>query len=441
MLLRDATLLHLDPPGLERGDLRIEGEVIVDKAPRLEARPGEPIHELHGGLVMPGLVLGHHHLYSSLARGMPTPPRTPGHFEEILELVWWRLDQALDLEGVYYSALVGGSEALLAGTTTLIDHHASPRAIAGSLSEVRHALEELGLRAILCYECTDRHGPAGFAEGLAENERFLRETSGTQFAGLVGAHAPFTLSDASLAACAELAGRFGCGVHIHVAESPCDEQRCVERFGAPLGDRLADHGILRPGTLLCHCTHLDDYTLARAAEAGCAFVHCPRSNMNNAVGYAPVVKFGESVLLGTDGISGDLFEEWRAAWWKSRDARTGLSPRHLLEWLNASARFASGRLGIPLGRLEAGAAADMVFLDYDPPTPLEADNLIGHILFGLSSRHVREVWVRGKPVVMEHRIVRMPPERLGEEARRVAREVWKRMAAIAPAIAYPDESR
>jgi len=432
MLLRSATLLHLDPPGLESATLRVEQGIITDKASEIPARPGEPIEDFHGGFVMPGLVVGHHHLYSALARGMPPPPTAPHNFEEILSNVWWRLDRALDDESVYTSALVGAADAALCGVTTIIDHHASPSAIDNSLDHVRRGIDDIGLRGILCYEVTDRHGPEGRERGLAENDRFLGAADPPRFAGLVGAHAAFTLSDDALAACARLAGTHNCGVHIHLAEDPCDDARCQERHGQSALDRLDAAGILRPGTLLCHCTHLDPASVERARDAGCLFAHCPRSNMNNAVGYAPLAAMGDATILGTDGISGDLFAEFRTAWFKSRDARTGLSPLDILGLLTRSARFASERLGIPLGRIEPGAAADLVFLDYDPPTPVTADNVIGHLLFGLSARHVRAVWVGGRRVVDDKRVIRVMPERLGADARRVAVALWERMRELAP---------
>ena len=400
---------------------------------RLEADPGEAIQTFPGRILMPGLVLGHHHLYSALARGMGAPPRVPRNFEEILSLVWWRLDQALDQDSIYYSGLVGAAESALAGVTTIIDHHASPRAIEGSLDIMARAIGEVGLRGILCYEATDRHGEEGFEAGLEENARFLRwarEEGGTRMAGLVGAHAAFTLSDASLAKIGELAEKFNCGVHIHAAEDACDERRGRERGLGNLRDRFKRAGILRPGTLLVHGVHLDAETIAAAREAGCLFAHCPRSNMNNAVGYAQVGLMKGAAILGTDGISGDLFEEARSAWWKSQDAGAGLGMGDILDMLNASARYASKRLGITLGQIRPGAAADFIFLEYDPPTPLASENVLGHLFFGLGARHVAEVWVAGKPVVMEKRIIRVTPERLGSQAREAAARLWRLMAAI-----------
>ncbi|MGH9295057.1 MAG: amidohydrolase family protein, partial [Acidimicrobiales bacterium] len=239
--------------------------------------------------VTPGLVCGHHHLYSALARGMPAPPRVPRSFPEILELVWWRLDRALDLEMIRWSAMLGALEALEGGTTAIVDHHSSPEAIDGSLSVVAEACAEVGVRVSCCYEVSDRNGPAGAKAGLAENERFLREGG----RGFVGAHACFTLSEATLEAVCELAAALGAGVHIHVAEDAVD---------SAAGARL--EALSKESWLLAHCVHLD-----RALRGTVA--HNARSNMNNGVGYAVPSRYGNPVVLGTDGIGGDMVEEYR----------------------------------------------------------------------------------------------------------------------------------
>jgi hypothetical protein len=245
------------------------------------------------GDITPGLVCAHHHLYSALARGMPSPPSTPTTFLGVLEQVWWRLDTALDLEMLAWSAKLGALEALEAGCTAIIDHHESPNAIEGSLSVIADACAEVGVRVVVAYGVTDRHGSDGARRGLAENDRFLREGG----RGMVGVHAAFTCTDDTLAAAAELAVRHGVGVHIHVAEGPDD-------VGA--AERLAE--LSADDWLLIHGVHLaDDHGLHGT------IVHNPRSNMNNAVGYARPVRFASPVALGTDGIGADMLAEFQLA--------------------------------------------------------------------------------------------------------------------------------
>jgi len=432
MLLENAVLVDIDPVRVEPGSVRLVDGAIVARG-ALSRVPGEEVIDCRGGVVLPGLVNGHTHLYSALAVGMPPPPKAPRNFLEILELVWWRLDRALDAESVRVTAQIGAIEALRSGTTTLIDHHASPSIIDGSLDLVELGVASAGLRGVLCYETTDRHGHDRAEAGLAENERYLRACaarSGGRFAGLIGAHAPFTLEDRTLAALASLAERFGTGVHIHVAEDPCDDEICTREFGAPVRERLERSGLLTPKTVVAHGTHLD----ARAAElidrAGVHLAHNARSNMNNAVGYAPIAALGCPKMLGTDGIGGDMMAEAKAAWLKSRDARSGLTPADIVAMLANSARRASRSLGVTLGTLQTGAAADVVVTDYLPATPVTTDNVLGHILFGLSASHIRHVVIGGRFALKDRDVVSCDARGAFRDARRVAADLWHRISAL-----------
>ena len=259
----------------------------------------------------PGMVCAHHHVYSALARGMPAPPSTPTRFSEILEQIWWRLDTALDLEMLAASARLAAVEALMAGTTAIVDHHESPHAIEGSLDVIAQACAEVGVKVICAYGVTDRHGRDGAQRGLAENERFIRAGG----RGMVGVHAAFTCSDETLEAAAGLASDLGVGVHIHVAEGPED---------AEAGQRL--RGLAQPDWLLVHCVGLTEELPGR-------IVHNPRSNMNNAVGYAAPARRANQILLGTDGIGADMLEEFRLAYVAHRADDVQASPETTWSWL------------------------------------------------------------------------------------------------------------
>ncbi len=293
------------------------------------------------GADTPGLVCAHHHLYSALARGMPPPPATPTSFRTILEHVWWRLDRALDLDMIEWSAKLGALEALEAGCTAIVDHHESPNAIEGSLSVIADAVREVGPRIDTCYGITDRHGGEGAERGLAENGRYLRECADAGDPGRtghVGIHAAFTCTDDQLAAAAELAATIGVGVHVHVAEGPDDHEAA---------DRL--RSLSRDDWLLIHGVHLPDDHELRGT-----IVHNPRSNMNNAVGYANPARFTNRVALGTDGIGADMLAEFQLAYVKHREADVEASPETAWSWLEA------GRELVP------GALDDRVTWSYDP---------------------------------------------------------------------------
>jgi cytosine/adenosine deaminase-related metal-dependent hydrolase len=285
------------------------------------------------GAMTSGLVCGHHHLYSALARGMPAPPETPTGFLSILRQVWWRLDTALDTEMLHWSAMLGATEALLAGTTAIIDHHESPNAIEGSLTVLADACTAVGVRLNVAYGVTDRWAddgsfddgaqgpPAGMTgaarRGLAECERFLRAGG----RGMVGLHAGFTCSDDTIEAAADLARTLGVGVHVHVAEGPVD---------ADAGRRLAAYAT--DDWLLVHCVHLD-------RELPGTIAHNPRSNMNNAVGYARPARRPNRVVLGTDGIGADMLEELRLAYARLREDDVMASPELPWQWLRNGEAF------------------------------------------------------------------------------------------------------
>ncbi|MGF1595891.1 MAG: amidohydrolase family protein [Acidimicrobiales bacterium] len=307
----------------------------------------------------PGLVCAHHHLYSALARGMPAPPHTPGSFTEILEQVWWRLDTALDLEMLAAAARLGALEALQAGCTAIIDHHESPNAIEGSLDVIAAACAEVGVRVSCAYGVTDRHGPQGARAGLAENERFLRAGG----RGLVGIHAAFTCSGDTLDAAVGLAADLGVGVHVHVAEGEVDRDP-----GLALARRATDDW------LLVHAVHLPDGT-----DVAGTVVHNPRSNMNNAVGYAHPRRFTNPVALGTDGIGADMLDEFRLAFVALRAHDVTESPDTAWAWL------ARGWDLVP------EAAADVVAWSYPTPEPW-------HLAYTTGVRAV-DVDVDGRPVL------------------------------------------
>ena len=429
LLLDGGTVVtSLDPVVVTTADVLVRDGRVADLG-AIDAPDAERI-DCSGCLVIPGNVCAHHHLYSALARGMPYRLEPPDNFVQVLQRVWWRLDRALDEDAVWLSAWSGGADALLAGTTTIVDHHASPNAIAGSLDRIAEALSELGARSVLCYEVTDRDGPERSTAGIEENLRFCK--GGFPLAlGMVGAHASFTLSDETLAGCVEVARDADAGIHIHVAEDVADERDSISRFDQRVVERLAEAGALGPRSLLAHCVHVDEREIELIRQTGTWVAHNARSNMNNRVGRAPVGDLGERVALGTDGIDGDLFAESRTAFWRAREADPSVGPSWILKRMAASARLAAGVYEEPLlGTLQPSAPADLVVLAYDPPTPVTAENLAGHWAFGLSARHVRDVVVNGEVVVRERRLAKDSEAEVRARCRVAAEQLWRRMDAL-----------
>ncbi len=424
---------------IESGTIAFEGSRFIDPA---ITRNDPTAHRKDGCnlLYMPGFVNAHGHLYSALARGMPAPPRQAGSFAQILEYIWWRLDKALDPESVLMSAYTGIMDSIRSGVTTIIDHHASPHAIDGSLSVIASALTDIGMRGDLCYEVSDRDGTAAARAGIYENERYLdslRKHPDPLLAGHFGLHALFTISDVTLDESVQVAEKLGVGFHVHVAEGPEDGEHSRTRHNMDLVSRMSKHGVLRPDTLLIHGVHLNPEDLAAISHHPVTLVHNPQSNQNNAVGFCDITSVHEAginLALGNDGIGGAILPELRAAVFAGHHAaRSPGKPSWALPFsmlMNTNTSLASKAFGLPIGRIEPGYAADFISVDYTPPTPWTKDNTIGHFLFGLCERlRVLDVWVNGNQVLRDGRFIRIDEDRIAERSRAAAAMLWDKLSA------------
>lgn len=420
------------------GAVVIDGKLIaeVGDTPVLrEKYPQARFIDAEGKVIMPGMTNTHMHLYSTFARGMALKDEPPGDFAQILERLWWRLDKVLGMEDVYYSALVPLIDCVKNGTTTIVDHHASPNAITGSLSTIARAAGEIGVRSCLCYEVSDRDGMDKAQEGIDENVRFIeacRNEGDDMLTGCMGLHASLTLSDATLQAAAAAAEKLGAGCHIHTAEGIQDVEDSMRKSGVRVVERLQRFGILGPRSIAAHCVHVNDREIAILKETGTNVAHNPESNMGNAVGCAPVLRMlgqGVRVGMGTDGFTTDMFEGIKvanvlhkfhqadpsAAWAEVPQMIFGNNPAIL-------SGFFPGKLGV----LEPGAYADLLIVDYDPPTPLDEMNYYGHVLFGFSGGQVETTIVNGK-VLMLNRVLQTVDEKaVRARARVLARKLWER---------------
>lgn len=425
---------------IESGTLRVEGALITDVGDTRTLRaayPDEECLDAGGQLVMPAHVCAHTHFYGAFARGMALPGEPPASFTQILERLWWRLDKALTLEDVRYSALVCLIDAIRHGTTTLVDHHASPNAIAGSLDVIAAAVEEAGLRASLCYEVTDRDGPERARAGIAENVRFARSrrSGRAQIAASFGLHASLTLSDETLADCAAAAGDLGLGFHVHVAEDRADQEDALHRSGTRAVHRLHRAGMLGPRTIAAHCVHVDEGEIEILAGTGTWVTHQPRSNMNNGVGAAPVeamLRAGVRVGLGNDGFSNNMLAEIKAAYLLHKLARRDprAMPGDVAMRLAYAGNAGLARIfwpGLVLGELRPGAAADLVFLDYQPTTPLTAENLPWHLIFGVEASAITTTLCGGQVLMRDRELLTLDAEAIAARSRELAAQVWKRV--------------
>jgi putative selenium metabolism protein SsnA len=372
---------------------------------------------------------------------MAIPGPAPKDFPDILERLWWRLDQALLDVDVKYSALVSLVDAVKHGTTTLIDHHASPNAIDSSLDQIADAVDEAGVRAALCYEVTDRHGPEGAQEGISENVRFLHslaERDNDRLAGTFGLHASLSLSQETLVACVEAAEGLDTGFHVHVAEHEADEYDSLHKYGQRVVDRLASAGVLGPKSIVAHAVHVDPAEMALLKQTGSWVTHQPRSNMNNGVGVADVegmMRLGIPVALGNDGMGNNMWAEWKTAYLlhkvAHRDPRRGDGGAIARMGVTNNAALAGIFWpDLPLGQLAEGAAADIIFVDYHPTTPLSAGNLPWHIIFGFESSMVTTTIVAGEILMQDRQLLTLDEAAITARSRELAAQVWDRFQKL-----------
>lgn len=416
LYLRDAHYVDWRTLRMRRGHLAVEpGPAGRTRFVARVPRGGRPF-DCGGRLVTKSFVIAHHHLYSALALGMPFPARAPRTFVETLQRIWWNLDRALDADMVRASALAGGLEAARCGATFVIDHHSSPNAVSGSLDIIAAALDEIGLSHLLCVELSDRDGAGPRDAGLRETARYLQSRP-----GLVGLHASFTVSDALLERAVTLAGRYRTGLHVHVAEAESDEVHCERRHGRRVLQRFAAAGVLdSPRTLLAHGLYLDRRERAIFRRSRAWLVQNPESNQNNGVGSFDTNGLGSRVLLGTDGMHGDILGSLRAAYLDGR-AHGGMTP------LDACRRLRRAHDYLAEGGFEGDGANNLVVLDYAPPTPVTPANLAAHFVYGLGRTHVHSVVSRGRMIVRGRRLVSVSEDRILEFARKQAERLWRRL--------------
>lgn len=390
----------------------------------------DEIVDLRGCLAMPGLVNCHTHIYSTFSRGMNVP-FNPKNFKDILEQLWWKLDSKLDLRDVYISGLVYGIDCIKNGVTTLIDHHASGLCIKGSLNELKKSVcSNLGLRGIFCFETSDRFD---VDQCIQENAEFLTENS-QSCAGLFGMHASMSLSDETLNKISNSSGN--APIHIHVAESLDDEEDCRRRYGKSIVERLDSFNLLKKDSILSHCVHIDDREAELIAKRGCMVAMNPTSNMNNAVGLADYNLFrnnGIKSMIGNDGLGVNITREYLNMVFAMKNrlgSPVGFGFDDLINMIENGYEYTGRLLNIKIGRIEKGYKADMIAIPYQPPTPMDKNNAMGHVFFGLFDNfHPRDVWANGRCLMKDYKLD-VDTESIYEGSKMRSQMVWDRIKSL-----------
>ena len=423
LYLKDATFLDWQSLEIQRTHLAVEegsqnGFSFLTALPSADTiTPHDRVIDCAGKLVTKSFGCGHHHIYSTLARGMPAPRKIPANFTEILQYVWWHIDKRLDLEMIEASALASALYCAKNGVTFIIDHHASPFAIKDSLSTIARAFDRVGVAHMLCYEISDRDGEAPREEGLAETDAFL--AAGHQ--GHVGLHASFTVGEELLNKAIALAQKHNTGLHMHVAEDIADQEDALAKYGKRVVERLQDAGALELKTsIFPHCIHLSDREKELVRRSGIWVAQNTESNQNNNVGLTGYASLTDNVMLGTDGMHCDMLRSAQAAFLVGQ-ATEGIGFDGIYQRFRNVHRYTR----------ECGAQGDadnnLVILDYDAPTNLTADNFLGHFVYGLDARHVETVICQGRVIVENQQVTTVDEGDVLAFAREMGKKLWSKM--------------
>ena len=430
VITRDA-----DRPYLKNGAVVTDGPKIkaVGELENLKAAyPDAQFIDAKGGVIMPGLINAHTHIYSGLARGLSIVGNNPTNFFEVLDGTWWAIDRKLTLDGTRASAYATILDCIRDGVTTIFDHHASFGEIPGSLFAIRDVAKETGMRACLCYEVSERDGEEKTEQGIRENAEFARwakEADDPMIKAMFGGHALFTISDKTFERMVE-ANDGMTGFHIHVAEGMNDVYDSLRNYGCRPVNRLLYNGLLGERTLLGHCIHVSPAEMDIIKETGTMVVNNPESNMGNAVGCAPVLqmlKKGIIVGMGTDAYTHDMLESMKVFLIIQR--HNAALPN--VAWgEDVTMQFVNNRIiaekyfGVPLGILKEGAAADIIVMDYKPFTPFSDENIDGHMLFGMMGKNCRTTIINGRLLYRDREFVDLDEEKINAWTMEQSKKLW-----------------
>lgn len=396
--------------GLDKGISFIDSSEIKSLASDTE------VIDCKGNLVTKSFALGHHHVYSALARGMGAPKKSPKNFYEILKYIWWTLDKSLDKEMIEASALTTAIACAKNGVTFAIDHHASPYAIEGSLEIIAKAFDKIGVSHLLCYEITDRDGLDLAEKGFIETENYLQNNQ-----GLIGLHASFTVGEETLKRAVDLADKYQSGIHIHVAEDYYDQEFSIKAYNNHVIERLKEAGVTCfEKTLLVHCLHINDFERDLIANSDAWVVQNTESNLNNNVGYFNSEGIGDRILLGTDGMHSNILQSAKSAFFVGQGYDN-------IDYPGIYQRFRNAHQYLSSNNFTGDGDNNLVILDYDSPTEINENNFLGHFIFGIENRHITDVISNGEFIVRNKQIVKVNEEEILKFSKEQSVRLWEKM--------------
>ncbi len=437
ILITNGKVITRDPerPYLPDGAVLVDGRYIKAVGPRVElekAYPEAQRVDAKGGVIMPAFINVHSHIYSALARGLSIKGYNATNFYEVLDGMWWAMDRKLTLGGTRASANALMIDCIKQGVTTIFAQPASFCEIPGSLHSIAESAKRFGLRACLCYEVSDRDGEEKSLQAVRENADFITECErekNPMLAAMFGGHALFTISDKTFDRMVE-ANNGRTGYHIHVSEGMNDVYDSLQNYGRRPVQRLHDHGILGPKTILGHCIHVNSAEIELIKNTGTMVVNNPESNMGNAVGTCPVLqlyKNGILLGLGTDAYTNDMIESIKVALiaQKQNACLPNVGWCEVTDMLfKNNAKIGAKYFPDLLGVLKPGAAADVIVMDYKPFTPFSDANIDGHILFGMTGRQCRTTIAAGRILMRDGELVGIDEEAENAHILEAAKKLW-----------------
>ena len=440
LVIGNGRLVTRDPeqPFFENGAVAMDGTAVKKVGTLEEIKkefPDAEYVDAKGGVIMPAFINAHSHIYSGLARGLSIKGHNPTNFFEVLDGMWWNIDRHLTLEDTRRSAYTTYIDSIKTGCTTVFDHHASYCEIEGSLFAIEEVAKELGVRTCLCYEVSDRDGEAKCDAAIQENADFIAHCEKEQdpmVKAMFGGHALFTISDRTFEKMVK-ANDGRTGFHIHVAEGMNDVYDSLQKYGTRSVNRLLNQGILGPKTLLGHCIHVNPAEMDIIKETGTMVVNNPESNMGNAVGCSPILQMiqkGILVGMGTDAYTFDMLESLKVALIIQR--HHACLPN--VAWCEVTDMLFKNNREIcakyfpdPLGILKAGAAADVIVMDYKPFTPFSGDNIDGHMIFGMTGRQCETTMCNGRLLMKDRQLIGIDEEAVNARTLEVSKKLWGRL--------------
>ncbi len=417
ILLKNTTYIDWQSLDFKQTDILVEEGINgkISFSDKKEMNNTEVI-DCSGKIVTKSFAVGHHHVYSALARGMGTPKKNPENFYEILKYIWWTLDKALDKDMIEASALATAIACAKAGSTFVIDHHASPNFIGGSLNVIAEAFERVGVSHLLAYEITDRDGQEKAEQGLAETENYLKNNQ-----ALVGLHASFTVGNETMKKAAEIMHKYDSGFHIHVAEDRYDQDHSLINYGKRVIERLTDYEVLNSKTILGHCLHLSENEKKIIKNSNAWVVQNTESNLNNNVGFFNADGLGEKLMLGTDGMHSDMLRSAQQAFFVGQGF-------DIVDYPGIYERFRNAHRYLAENNFSGDGENNLVVLDYQSPTPLYKDNFLGHFVFGFDASQVQHVISDGKLIVKNKIVQTVDEQGVMQFAQEQALRLWERMS-------------